>query len=133
MLTSIKTAASAMSATGGTAATIAWMGRVGTTVKGYFAGDTTLKSRRTIVAKVREPSSAPGTPGGLSMARRYVTINVPVTVTENGQTRVALNRLNIELVSDAASDVASVLELRMLGGQFLTDPDNDAFFNQLAI
>lgn len=133
MLTTIKTAATAMTATGGTAATIAWMGRVGATVKGYFAGDTTLKSRRTIVAKVREPAAAPGSPGGMSMARRYATINVPVTITENGQSRVALNRLNIELVSDAASDVAGVLELRMLGSQFLADPTNDAFFNQLAI
>lgn len=133
MFASLKTGTPTAAFTGGTSAPISWMGRVGQTVMGYFGATASLRSRSTIKVTVKEPKLVNASTGGFSQARRSCVITVPCVITEGATTRVAYNKVNIEIASDVATPDASVDELAALGGQFLTDPANAALFRMLAI
>lgn len=133
LLTTIKDNATSVSAVGGTAATIAWMGRVGSAITGYFTGDASLKMRRLVTCRVKEPKANTASPGGFTQARRVVTMLLPVTITEGAVSRVATNKMNLEYASDSATSSTDNKNARYAMGQFLCDPANDAFFDQLAL
>lgn len=133
LLTTIKDNATSISATGGSSASIAWMGRVGSAITGYFTGDASLKLRRLVTCRVKEPKANTNSPGGFTQARRTVSMLLPVTITEGGVSRVATNKITLEYASDSATASADNKNARYLMGQFLSDPVNDAFFDQLAL
>lgn len=94
------------------------------------SADTDLRTRREIMAVVKEPRVQSSAPNGYTQARSSITFKSPLLL-DNGL--VTVNTLKLELSTDVETSSAEKDEMLILGAQFLTDSDFTGFFKNLII
>lgn len=127
----VVTAPSAFAPTGGTALSFQSLGvqKDGSVVL-YVAADTDLRTRRTIMAKVKPPTVNASAPNGYTQARAEVSFHKPKLLA-NG--KVTVNKVNIQVAYDIETTPTEIQEILDVGGQMLTDADFVNVFKALSL
>lgn len=121
-----------VSATGGTSRTLAPISASSGAATMFIDSDTSLVSRRTFVASVKQPKRvASATSEGVqfTQARSRIIAKFPKTLA-NGY--VTVNTVTIEVATDVETTSAERLELRKIGAQLLFDADFTSFWDNLS-
>jgi hypothetical protein len=96
----------------------------------YVPADTDLRTRRTILARIKSPVVNASSPNGYTQARAEVTFFKPKLLA-NG--KVTTNKLGVFASYDFETTPTETQELLDIGGQILTDPDFVSVFKSLSL
>lgn len=121
-----------VSATGGTVRTLAPISASSGQATMFVDSDTSLVSRRTIVATVKQPKRVAGANSEgvqFTQARSRIVVRYP-KVLANGY--VTINSVTIEVSTDVETTAAERHELRNVGAQLLFDADFTSFWDNLS-
>ncbi len=119
-----------MAPTGGSALAFESAGIRDRVHKVFATADTDLRTRREIVATVKEPVPSASAPNGSTQARASATVKLPLAL-DNGNSTV--NTVRIELSYDPETITSEIDELRIVAAQVLTDSDFDALWEGLSL
>jgi len=121
---SLVTAPTSIAATGGTALAFTGLGIQNNSVKAVVTTDTDLRTRRSILAKVKEARPNPNSIGGYTMQRNSIKISVPKLKTlPSGAQVVANNYVMVEVGYDVETTPTEKQLLLDLGAQSCFDAD----------
>lgn len=116
--------------TGGSALAFEGSGARGNSHTIYATADTDLRTRRTIVATVREPKVLVSAPNGYSQARASFLLKSPLSLDNGGLT---VNTVRIEFSYDPETSHTEIEELRVLAAQICSDADFEGAVKNLSL
>jgi len=96
----------------------------------YCTSDTDLRTRRTMVASVKDPKPSTGAPNNSTQARATIVFKSPLEL-DNGN--VTVNTVRVEVAYDPETTSAELDELLVIGSQILNDSDFTAVFKNLSL
>jgi hypothetical protein len=119
-----------MAPTGGSALAFSSAGQSAGINTLYATADTDLRTRRSIVATVKDPKVSASAPNGYTQARATVVYKAPLALDNGG---VTVNTVRIEFAYDVETSTAEKTELLVIASQICNDADFTELFQNLSL